>query len=64
MRFRVNLHCATIVPLLSLKNSDIAPVSSKEILDTRATIERRFNLKRVRYMILTYGQMHRIDMYS
>ena len=46
------------IPLLSLKTSDIAPVSSKQFLDTQATIECRFTLKRVRGMIRTYSQAY------
>ena len=37
---------------------------SKEFLDTQATIECGFSLKRVRDMIRTYRQMHRTDKYS
>ena len=40
------------------KTSDIAPVSSKELLDIQATRECRFTLKRVRYKIIT--QIHRL----
>ena len=36
-----------------LKTSDFAPVSSKEFLDIKATIECGFTLKRVRDMIRT-----------
>ena len=39
-------------------------VSSKELFDIQATIERRLNLKRVREMLITYSQMHRTDKYS
>ena len=35
--------------------SDIATVSSKEILDIQATIECRFTLKCVRDIIITYS---------
>ena len=42
------------IPLQSIKRH-IAPAWSKEILDIRTTIERRFNLKRVRDMIITYN---------
>ena len=35
--------------------SDVVPVSSKEFLNIQATIERRFILKRVRDMIVTYN---------
>ena len=38
--------------------SDFEPVSSKEFLDTQATIERRFTLKRVRDMTRTYSQKY------
>ena len=48
----------------AIETSDIALVSSKEILDIHATIECRFTLKRVRDMIRTYIQMHRTDKYS
>ena len=34
---------------------DIAPVSSKELLDIQATIECRFTLKRVLGIIITYN---------
>ena len=44
--------------------SDIAPVSSKEFLDIQATIECEFTLKRIRDMIRTHSQIHRIDKYS
>ena len=57
--FRVNLHSKWLwvrVPLQSLKTSDIAPVSSKELLDIQANIECGFTLKRVRDMIRTYSQ--------
>ena len=37
-------------------NSNIGPVSSKEFLDIRATIECRFTQKRVRDMIITDSQ--------
>ena len=37
---------------------------SKEFLDIQATIECRFTLKRVRYIIITYSQMHRTEKYS
>ena len=43
---------------------DFAPALSKEFLDVHATIEFGFTLKRVRDMITTYSQMHRIDKYS
>ena len=36
--------------------SYITPVSSKDFLDIHATMERRFNLKRVREIIRTYSQ--------
>ena len=35
--------------------SDVVPVSSKEFLNIQATIERRFTLKRVYDMIVTYN---------
>ena len=44
-------------PVAVTKNSDIAPVSSKEFLDTQATIECGFTLKQVRDMIRTYSQV-------
>ena len=44
--------------------SYIAPVSSKEFFDIQATREYRFTLKRVRDMVVTYSQMHRLDKYS
>ena len=47
-----------------LKASDFAPVSSKEFLGIKATIECGFTLKRVRDMIRTYSQMHRTDKFS
>ena len=43
-------------PLLPLKTSDIAPVSSEEYLDIQANVESRFTLKRVHDMIITYSQ--------
>ena len=46
------------------ETSDIAPVSSKEFLNSQATIECRFTLKRVRDMLITYSQMNRTDKYS
>ena len=42
----------------------IAPVLSKEFLDNKGTINCRFPLKRVRDMIITYGQKHHTDKYS
>ena len=44
-------------------NLDIVPVSSMEILDIQATIERRFTLKLIREMIIIYSQMHRTEKY-
>ena len=35
--------------------SDVVPVSNKEFLNIQATIERRFTLKSVRDMIVTYN---------
>ena len=46
------------------QTSDIAPVLSKEFLDTQATIECGFTLKRVHDMIRTYSQMNHADKYS
>ena len=48
-------------PVTVSKTSDIAPISSKELFDTEATIEYRLNLKRVRDMITKDSQMHRIN---
>ena len=42
-------------PVAVTSPSDFAPFSSKEFLDTEATIECGFTLKRVRYMTKTYG---------
>ena len=42
----------------------MGPVLSKEFLDNHAIIECEFTLKRVRDMIRTYSQMHRVDKYS
>ena len=44
--------------------SDIAPVSNKEFVEIRVSIERCFTLKRVLDMIRTHRQMHRTDSYS
>ena len=38
-----------------LKTSDMAPASSKKFFDIQATIERRFTLKLVRDMLITYS---------
>ena len=35
--------------------SDVVPVANKEFLNIQATTERRFTLKRVRDMIVTYN---------
>ena len=43
-------------PVAVTSPSDFAPVSSKEFLDIRATIECGFTLKRVRDMTRTYSQ--------
>ena len=47
----------TSIKLFKLKNEDIAPVSSKELLDIQATIQCRFALKCVRAMIITYNTL-------
>ena len=44
-----------LIPLQSLKTSDIAPVPNKEVLDIQATIDCRFTLKRVHEMIRIYS---------
>ena len=41
------------------ETSDIVPVSSKEFLDTQATIECRFTLKRICEMIITHIYLRR-----
>ena len=41
-------------PVAVTKTSDVAPVSSKELLDIQATKECRFTLKCVCYMKITY----------
>ena len=42
-------------PVDVTETSDVVSVSSKEFLNIQATIERRFTLKRVRDMIVTYN---------
>ena len=44
-------------PVMSLKISDIAPVSSKMFLDNQAAIKCGFTLKHVHDMIITYSQV-------
>ena len=46
------------------ETSDIAPVSSKELLDIQGSIECGLTLKPVRDIIITYNQMHRTEKYS
>ena len=54
--------CLNVKELLEVtETSDIAPVSRKGFLDIQASIDCRFDLKRVRDMIITYSQMHRTD---
>ena len=42
-------------PVAAIYTSDIAPVLSKEFLDTEATIQCRFTLKLVLDMSITYN---------
>ena len=51
-RIRAHNH---LVHKQTLKHLDIACVSSKEFLDSQATIKCRFTLKRVFDMIITYS---------
>ena len=57
----MNLVVVGSSPAAVTKILDFAPALSKEFLDIHATIECGFTLKRVRDMITTYSQMHRID---
>ena len=50
-------------PVTVSEVSDIAVVSSDEILDIEVSIEYWFTLKRVRDMIRTHIQMNRTDKY-
>ena len=43
------------IPVDVTETSDVVSVSSKEFLNIQATIERRFTLKRVRDIIITYN---------
>ena len=42
-------------PIAVTYTLDIAPVLSKDFLDIPANIERKFTLKRIRDMIITYS---------
>ena len=58
--------CGFRVPLQSLKTSDFAPVSTKELLTWHSGnyIKCEFTLKRVHDMTITSSQMDRADKYS
>ena len=51
-------------PVAVSETSDIAPVSSNEVLNIQATIEWRFTLKHIRDMIITYSQFKACICYS
>ena len=51
-------------PVAVTQTSDLAPASSKELLDIQATVECGFPLKCVHDIIRTYSQMQRADKYS
>ena len=51
-------------PVAITQISGIAPASSKEFLDIKATIECGFTMKCVRDVTRTYSQMHATDKYT
>ena len=57
--------CMNVKELLAQNRRDILSLSDSNGLRTHNNhIVRRFTLKRVRDMVITYSQMHRTDKYS
>ena len=50
--------------ITEISDETLAPVLRKEFLHIQVTVEYGFTLKRVRDMIVTYGQMDHTDKYS